>query len=282
MPPVDKPDKSILATTSCPLALTVSPLPFTYVIVTVLSAATVYVPGLICVSVSLAIFLTSPILAALESVSPPDLRLVILLPPTSTLPPVMLTAGVLPVPPGLLLRVIEELPLEIELISFNALAKPTLIVVLPSEPCSIFVLILAVLYSSAYALPAVKAPVPLTVTLEPSLLVFSLPSLASNLKPLSVKPSAVFFKSDTFTAAFGVAVLAASNLVKKESPALPAFLIAEPTLLITMLPPVVLPLPSMKDVITSFLSTSLPAEPSRFVVKVPLGRLTTFVPSAFV
>ena len=132
VPPVGKPDKSILATTSCPLSLTVSPLPFTYVIVTVLSAATVYVPGLICVSVSLAIFLTSPILAALESVSPPDLRLVMLLPPTSTLPPVMLTAGVLFVPPGLLLRVMEELPLEIELISFNALAKPTLIVVLPS------------------------------------------------------------------------------------------------------------------------------------------------------
>ena len=121
MPPVDKPDKSILATTSCPLALTVSPLPFTYVIVTVLSAATVYVPGLICVSVSLAIFLTSPILAALESVSPPDLRLVMLLPPTSTLPPVILTAGVLFVPPGLLLRVMEELPLDTELIPFKFL-----------------------------------------------------------------------------------------------------------------------------------------------------------------
>ena len=198
------------------------------------------------------------------------------------LPPVICTAGVLLVPPGLLLRVIEELPLEIELIPFNSLAKPTLIVVLPSEPCSIFVLILAVLYSSAYALPADKAPVPLTVTVEPSLFVLTPPSLASNFKPLSVKPSAVFFKSDTFTAAFGVAVLAASNLVKKESPALPAFLIAEPTLLITMLPPVVLPLPSMKDVITSPLSTLLPAARLLFVVKVPSGRLYTFVPSAFV
>ena len=260
VPPVGKPDKSILATTSCPLALTVSPLPFTYVIVTVLSAATVYVPGLICVSVSLAIFLTSPMLAALESVSPPDLRLVMLLPPTSTLPPVMLTAGVLPVPPGLLLRVIEELPLEIELISFNALAKPTLIVVLPSEPCAIFVLILAVLYSSAYALPAVKAPVPLTVTLEPSLLVFSLPSLASNLKPLSTNASDVVLRSFTFTAAFGVLVAAVSNLVKNVLPVdVPVLSMAEPTLLITMLPPVVLPLPSMKDVITSPLSTLLPA-----------------------
>ena len=82
-----------------------------------------------------------------------------LLPPTSTLPPVMLTAGVLPVPPGLLLRVMEELPLEIELISFNALAKPTLITVSPLF-WLILVLMLAVLYSSANALPEDTAPEP--------------------------------------------------------------------------------------------------------------------------
>jgi len=75
------------------------------------------------------------------------------------LPPEIVTAGVV-APAGTSLIVIEEPPLEIELISFNALAKPTLIVVLPSVPCSILVLILAVLYSSAYALPAVKAPEP--------------------------------------------------------------------------------------------------------------------------
>ena len=176
-------------------------------------------------------------LAALESVSPPDLRLVMLLPPTSTLPPVMLTAGVLPVPPGLLLRVIEELPLEIELISFNALAKPTLIVVLPSVPCSILVLMLAVLYSSANALPEDTAPEPWTVTLDPSLLVFSLPSFASNLKPLSMIASDVFLRSDTLTTAFLTVELlsaAAFNLSKYVAPVW--FLIAEPTLL-TIIPP---------------------------------------------
>ena len=79
--------------------------------------------------------------------------------PMDKLPPEIVTAGVV-APAGTLLIVIEEPPLEIELISFKALAKPTLIVVLPSVPCSILVLILAVLYSSAYALPAVKVPVP--------------------------------------------------------------------------------------------------------------------------
>ena len=102
-------------------------------------------------------------------------------------------------------------------------------------------------------------------------------------KPLLINASDVFLRSFTFTAAFGVLVAAVSNLVKNALPVdVPVLSIAEPTLLTTMLPPVVLPLPSMKDVITSSLSTSLPAAPSRFVVKVPSGRLTTFVPSAFV
>ena len=107
--------------------------------------------------------------------------------------------------------------------------------------------------------------------------------LPVNFKPLSTNASDVFLRSFTFTAAFGVLVAAVFNLVKNASPVdVPVLSIAEPTLLITMLPPVVLPLPSMKEAITSVPSTSLPAEPSRFVVKVPLGRLTTFVPSAFV
>ena len=55
-------------------------------------------------------------------------------------------------------------------------------------------------------------------------------------------------------------------------------LIAEPTLLIMELPPVVLPAASLKDTITSFAATSLPVEPSRFVVYVPSGRLTTLLP----
>ena len=107
--------------------------------------------------------------------------------------------------------------------------------------------------------------------------------LPVNFKPLSTNASDVVLRSLTFTAAFGVLVAAVSNLVKNVLPVdVPALSIAEPTLLITMLPPVVLPLPSMKDVITSPLSTSLPVAPSRFVVKVPSGRLTTFVPSALV
>ena len=61
-------------------------------------------------------------------------------------------------------------------------------------------------------------PAPCTFTVEPNLLVFTPPELASNFKPLFVKPSAVFFKSDTLTAAFGVAVLALSNFVKKSPP----------------------------------------------------------------
>ena len=54
-------------------------------------------------------------------------------------------------------------------------------------------------------------------------------------------------------------MLAASNLVKKESPALPAFLIAEPTLLTMELPPVTLPAASWMDVITSAAATSVPS-----------------------
>ena len=113
--------------------------------------------------------------------------------------------------------------------------------------------------------------------------VFSPPSLASNFKPLPIIASDVFLRSFTLTAAFGVAVAASSSLVKNVSPVdVPVLSIAEPTLLTMELPPVVLPAASWKDTITSLAGTSLPAEPSRLVVKVPSGRLITLVPSALV
>ena len=77
---------------------------------------------------------------------------------------------------------------------------------------------LAVLYSSVNCLPVDTAPVPCTVTLEPSLLVFSLPSLASKRKPLSINASDVVLRSLTLTAAFGVLVAAVFKLLKKVSP----------------------------------------------------------------
>ena len=95
--------------------------------------------------------------------------------------------------------------------------------------------------------------------------------------------SDVFLRSFTLTAAFGVLVAAVSSLVKNVSPVdVPVLSIAEPTLFTMELPPVVLPAASWKDTITSLAGTSLPAEPSMFVVYVPSGRLTTLVPSALV
>ena len=84
---------------------------------------------------------------------------------------------------------------------------------------------------------------------------------------LPIIASDVDLRSLTFTAAFGVAVAASSSLVKNVSPvAVPVLSIAEPTLFTMELPPVVLPAASWKDTITSLAGTSLPAEPSRFVV----------------
>ena len=126
-------------------------------------------------------------------------------------------------------------------------------------------------------------PAPCTFTVEPNLLVFAPPTLASNFKPLSIIASDVFLRSFTFTAAFGVSLAAVSNLVKNVLPVdVPVLSIAEPTLLTMELPPVVLPAASWKDTITSLAGTSLPEEPSRLVVKVPFGRLITLVPSALV
>ena len=79
---------------------------------TVYSATLLLVPavGATCKSFALEIRTTSPMLAALLFTSPPDLRLVMLLPPRSKLPPVMLMLSpskCIVVPP---LLVIEVMP----------------------------------------------------------------------------------------------------------------------------------------------------------------------------
>ncbi len=78
---------------------------------TVYSATLLFVPavGATCKSFALEIRTTSPILAALLVTSPPDLRLVMLLPPRSRLPPVMLILSpskCIVVPPLLVMEVI--------------------------------------------------------------------------------------------------------------------------------------------------------------------------------
>ena len=167
--------------------------------------------------------------------------------------------------------------LAMELIPVKSLANFTSIVV-SSPVCAMIVLMFVPSYSVSALVPS-----PCTVTLEPSLLVFSPPELASKRKPLPMIASDVFLRSLTFTAAFGVAVAASSSLVKNVSPVdVPVLSIAEPTLFTMELPPIVLPAASWMDTITSLAGTSLPAEPSRFVVYVPSGRLTTLVPSALV
>ena len=277
VPPVAKPDKSITAS----LPVTTVLLPSVYVNLTFLSVPGVYVPGVICNSVSFNCFTLTASVSAV-----PGAKFTILLfvvpSPMDKLPPVICTAGVLVAPPGVLLSVMEDPPLEIELIFFNAFAKPTLITVSPLF-WLILVLMLAVLYSSVNCLPVDTAPDPCTVTLEPSLLVFSLPSLASKRKPLSINASDVVLRSLTLTAAFGVLVAAVFKLLKKVSPVdVPFLSIAEPTLLTIEVACFVSPAASWKDIITSLAATSLPEEPSRLVVYVPSERLTTLVPSAFV
>ena len=70
------------------------------------------------------------------------------------LPPVICTAGVLFVPPGLLLRVIEELPLDTELIPFKFLFNLSSNVSVPSATTAI--------------LPAADAKVGTSVAATPS------------------------------------------------------------------------------------------------------------------
>ena len=195
----------------------------------------------------------------------------ILLPPKSKLPPVTL----MELPPNVIVG--PPTVLAMELIPVKSLANFTSIVV-SSPVCAMIVLMFVPLYSVSALVPS-----PFTVTLEPSLLVFSPPELASNFKPLPMIASDVFLRSFTFTAAFGVSLAAVSSLFKNVSPVdVPVLSIAEPTLFTMELPPVVLPAASWKDTITSLAGTSLPVEPSRFVVYVPSGRLTTLVPSALV
>ena len=130
MSPVFKPLKSITALGP----LTVLPLPSWYVNVTFLLPSTVYsatlllVPavGAICKSLALEIRVTSPMLAALLITSPPDLRLVMLLPPRSKLPPVMLMLfgpKFIVVPPLLVMDVI----------SFKSLSKEYVYVCSPAD-----------------------------------------------------------------------------------------------------------------------------------------------------
>ena len=106
--------------------------------------------GAICKSVSLAIVLTSPMLAAFVSsvallFTIPDLRFVMLLPPALILPPVNLKASpLLPVAVGSWNTNLPELvsPV-IELIPVKFLSSFTSIVVLPELSWSMKVLILA-------------------------------------------------------------------------------------------------------------------------------------------
>ena len=81
VPPVAKPDKSITAS----LPLTTVLLPFVYVNVTFLLASGVYVPGVICNSVSFNCFTLTASVSAV-----PGARFVILLFPISKEPPVIL------------------------------------------------------------------------------------------------------------------------------------------------------------------------------------------------
>ena len=172
------------------------------------------------------------------------------------LPPVMLTAGVLFVPPGLLLRVIEELPLDTELIPFKFLFNLISNVSVPLATTAMLPAADAKLGTAVAATPS-----PWTFTREPSLWAFSVPVLLPvNFKPLSTNASDVVLRSFTFTAAFGVLVAAVSNLVKNVSPVdVPVLSIAEPTLLTMELPPVTLPAASWMDVITSDAATSVPS-----------------------
>ena len=131
-----------------------------------------------CKSLALEIVLTSPMLAPFVSsvellFTIPDLRFVMLLPPMFTLPPSNLNS----LPP--IVKVAGP-PFLIVLMLFKSLAKPMLISLLPSAPWVMLVLMLEESYSES-----ALAPVPFTVTLEPSLFFFSPPELASKRKPSS-------------------------------------------------------------------------------------------------
>ena len=109
------------------------------------------------------------------------------------------------------------------------LVRPISTVVLPSLSCVMLVLIFLVSYLSAKFSPLARAPVPAIVTLEPSLFVLGSTLFASNTRPLSIRASDVFLRSDTLTAPFGVFLSAFSNCFKNVSVEF-GFWIEEPTL----------------------------------------------------
>ena len=121
-PPVDKPDKSITAS----LPDTTVPLPSVYVNLTFLLVSGVYVPGVICNSVSFNCFTLTASVSAV-----PGAKFTILLfvvpSPMDKLPPVIVTAGTVAL--GVSFKVMEEPPLEILLIPFKFLSSFTSIVV---------------------------------------------------------------------------------------------------------------------------------------------------------
>ena len=109
------------------------------------------------------------------------------------------------------------------------LLRPISTVVLPSPSCVMLVLMFLVSYLSAKFSPLARAPVPAIVTLEPSLFVLGSLLFASNTRPLSIRASDVFLRSDTLTAPFGVFLFASSNCFKNVSVEF-GFWIEEPTL----------------------------------------------------
>ena len=100
VPPVAKPDKSITAV----LPATVLLSPFSYVNVTFLLLSGVYVPGVICISVSFNCFTLT---ASLSSV--PVARFVILLFPISKEPPVIL----MELPPNVIFGPVAVLAIDV-------------------------------------------------------------------------------------------------------------------------------------------------------------------------
>ena len=125
-------------------------------------------------------------------------------------------------------------------------------------------------FSPLYSVSALL-PSPWIFTVEPSLLVFTPPVLASNFKPFSINASAVFLRSVTFTAPFLVLLspAAASILSKNVLPALSAM--EEPTLF-NLVGAVVESPALFMEAITSLGATTVP-EPSLAVLKVPSGCL---------
>ena len=117
--------------------------------------------------------------------------------------PLVPSLPLIPILPSL-----PSLPVTVIVSALRFLSSLTSIVVLPSASWPMIVLTFSPLYSVS-ALP----PSPWTFTVEPSLLVFTPPELASKFKPLSINASAVFLRSVTFTAPFLVLLSLAAALI---------------------------------------------------------------------